>query len=154
VTAIGKIFAQSESRYNGGARVKRQYGSSTVTKFLVGVQGSPASSWVEIDGYGKTPGDRKTFAMSEYARRYGDAKTRELSEMQDILKRFGYEPKHAERLQVEGMGPFELEDRARQTGLGDLKHTHGIRKVSDPAPYVPLFPGQVSLFPPGTRGAL
>ena len=66
MTTTPKIFAVSQSRYNGGVRIKRLYGSSTVTKFLVGVEGSEPSSWREIEGFGKTPGDRKTDAIRRF----------------------------------------------------------------------------------------
>lgn len=65
---MGKLFATSIERYNGGVRIKRLYGSSTVTTFLVGEEGSDASTWKKIQGYGPTPGDRKTFAINVYLR--------------------------------------------------------------------------------------
>lgn len=46
-----KIQLTSASRYNGGIAIKRRWGSSTVTEF-----------YVQIDGDGKTPGERKTYA--------------------------------------------------------------------------------------------
>jgi hypothetical protein len=70
VSAIQKIVAQSYERYNGGARVKRQYGSATVTKFFVEVKGDP-STRAEVVGYGKTPGDRKTHAIEQFMRMRG-----------------------------------------------------------------------------------
>jgi len=69
----GAIFAVSDRRYSGGAAVKRKYGSSTITKFLIGIEGSDASSWKAIEGYGRTPGERKTYALNEYKRLYGQA---------------------------------------------------------------------------------
>ena len=63
--AAGKIIANSYQRYNGGVRVKRQYGSSTVTKFYVyrAEDKDDPSKWMKLDGYGRTPGDRKTDAI-------------------------------------------------------------------------------------------
>ena len=61
-----KVFAVSKNRYNGGIRIKRIYGSSTVTTFLVGVEGSDPLSWQEIEGFGRTPGDRKTDAIRKF----------------------------------------------------------------------------------------
>ena len=58
-----QLFAQSMERYNGGVRIKRQFGSSTVTVFMVGVEGSQPGTWVKIEGYGATPGARKTYAL-------------------------------------------------------------------------------------------
>lgn len=63
---LGRIEATSFSRYNGGVAVKRAYGSSTVTRFYVNYasdRGDP-SKWEEIDGYGRTPGERKTYATA------------------------------------------------------------------------------------------
>ena len=68
-----KIIASSFQRYNGGVKVKRQYGSSTVTRFYVhqaGEEGEPLK-WEVIVGYGKTPGERKTFAIETYKRMKG-----------------------------------------------------------------------------------
>jgi hypothetical protein len=70
MSTIRKIVAQSYERYNGGARVKRQYGSSTVTRFFVEVKGDP-STRMQIEGFGKTPGDRKTFAVQKFMRERG-----------------------------------------------------------------------------------
>ncbi len=67
-----KVVASSTERYNGGVRIKRMYGSSTVTRFFVHFAddaGDP-SKWEKIEGYGKTPGERKTFAMEEFRRRH------------------------------------------------------------------------------------
>jgi hypothetical protein len=62
---MSKIHAVSFERYNGGVRVKRQYGSSTVTRFYVyrdEDQHDP-SKWHTVEGFGPTPGDRKTDAI-------------------------------------------------------------------------------------------
>lgn len=65
------IEASSFQRYNGGVRVKRQYGSSTVTRFYVFFKDErdDPSKWVEIEGYGPTPGDRKTYAINRFVER-------------------------------------------------------------------------------------
>lgn len=60
-----KVIATSIERYNGGIAVKRKYGSSTVTRFLVYYEGS-VESWKNIEAYGPTPGDRKTFAINRF----------------------------------------------------------------------------------------
>lgn len=66
-----KIKLTSADRYNGGVKIKRMYGSSCVTH-----------SWVEVDGklqkdkvvgYGKTPGERKTFAKERFLSTYAGA---------------------------------------------------------------------------------
>lgn len=65
---MGKIIATSFERYNGGAAIKRKYGSSTVTRFYVHREeetNTPAS-WRVIEGYGHTPGDRKTDAIRRF----------------------------------------------------------------------------------------
>jgi hypothetical protein len=61
----GKIIASSFQRYNGGVRIKRLYGSSTVTRFYVFREEdrNDASKWLEVEGFGPTPGDRKTDAI-------------------------------------------------------------------------------------------
>lgn len=63
-----KVVASSFERYNGGAAIKRQYGSSTVTRFYVHFQEDASSpeKWVVITGYGKTPGERKTHAINQF----------------------------------------------------------------------------------------
>jgi hypothetical protein len=65
VSGGSKIVASSYERYNGGAKIKRQYGSSTVTRFYVYREEDKddASKWLKVDGYGPTPGDRKTDAI-------------------------------------------------------------------------------------------
>jgi len=62
---MAAIKAVSFERYNGGAAIKRQYGSSTVTKFYVfrAEDEKDASKYVVVKGYGPTPGDRKTDAI-------------------------------------------------------------------------------------------
>lgn len=65
---MGKIVAVSHERYNGGIAIKRKYGSSTVTRFYVCDSDIPGSA-VLIEGYGPTPGDRKTDAMRKFSAR-------------------------------------------------------------------------------------
>ena len=61
----GKIIASSFQRYNGGVRIKRLHGSSTVTRFYVFREEdrNDASKWLVVEGFGPTPGDRKTDAI-------------------------------------------------------------------------------------------
>lgn len=59
------IKAVSESRYNGGAAIKRKYGSSTVTRFYVWDEKTPNDTKL-IEGFGPTPGDRKTDAIRRF----------------------------------------------------------------------------------------
>lgn len=65
---FGKVEATSKERYNGGARIKRMYGSSTVTRFYVHYKSDrkDPSKWMTIEGYGPTPGDRKTDAIRKF----------------------------------------------------------------------------------------
>jgi hypothetical protein len=60
-----KIVASSFERYNGGVRIKRLYGSSTVTRFYVHFadEANDPSRWLVVEGYGPTPGERKTDAI-------------------------------------------------------------------------------------------
>jgi hypothetical protein len=60
-----KIEAISSSRYNGGVKAKRLYGSSTITTFLVGVVGQ-SEPYTEVTVGGPTPGERKTLAIVKY----------------------------------------------------------------------------------------
>lgn len=68
-----RIEASSYERYNGGARAKRMYGGSTITRFYVhfAEDRNDPSKWEKIEGYGPTPGDRKTYAINEFIRRRG-----------------------------------------------------------------------------------
>lgn len=61
-----KVFAVSKERYRASASEKRLYGGSTITIFIVGYEGSPASEWKDIKGYGPTPGNRKTDAIQKF----------------------------------------------------------------------------------------
>lgn len=61
-----KVFAQSEHRYRASASERRMYGGNTVTQFLVGFEGSAASTWKSIMGYGPTPGERKADAIKKF----------------------------------------------------------------------------------------
>lgn len=63
-----KIIATSFERYNGGIKIKRLHGSSTVTKFYVHFEGADAKDWKVIEAYGPTPGDRKTYAIEKFKR--------------------------------------------------------------------------------------
>jgi len=61
-----KLFASSQYRHRASPSEKLQYGGSTVTEFLVGVEGSDASTWQRIQGYGRLPGNRKTDALNRF----------------------------------------------------------------------------------------
>ena len=65
---MGRIVAVSFERYNGGKSIERKFGSSTVTKFYVYREEyeSDPSQWKVVEGFGPTPGDRKTFAIRRY----------------------------------------------------------------------------------------
>ncbi len=55
-----------------------------------------------------------------------DWEARELKDMEALLKGKGYDPKDAKKLQGEGMGTYELEDRLKKPS--DLERTHGLKK--------------------------
>ncbi len=59
-----KLKAFSKSRYNGGVKAKRLYGSSTITTFFVMREQDEKKPelWVTVEVGGKTPGDRVTAA--------------------------------------------------------------------------------------------
>lgn len=66
----------------------------------------------------------------------------ELHELEAILKKHGYDPKDAKKLNDEGMGPEELEHRIKSTkpgGIGSLEYTHRIHKTKtgSESPYAP-----------------
>lgn len=62
-----KLITISMSRYNGGAAVKRRYGSSTITMFCVyrDVDKDNYSRHVTVDVGGRTPGERSTAAKEK-----------------------------------------------------------------------------------------
>lgn len=62
-----KLKAFSKSRYNGGVKAKRLYGSSTITTFYVmrPEDEKRADLWVTVEVGGKTPGDRITAAKAK-----------------------------------------------------------------------------------------
>lgn len=57
----------SKSRYNGGVKAKRLYGSSTITTFLVmrDIDLQNPEYWVTVEVGGKTPGERATAAKTK-----------------------------------------------------------------------------------------
>ncbi len=61
-----KVFAVSQERWRASAAEKRLYGGSTMTKFLVGFEGSDPSTWRECVAGGATPGDRKAAAIQQF----------------------------------------------------------------------------------------
>jgi hypothetical protein len=68
--AGSKVVATSTERHRASAAERRQYGGDTVTTFFVHFarDGAPsmAYKWEKIDGYGKTPGERKTDAIRRF----------------------------------------------------------------------------------------
>lgn len=59
-----KLKVLSRSRYNGGVKAKRQYGSSTITEFWVyrPEDEDHPNRWAIVVVGGKTPGERATAA--------------------------------------------------------------------------------------------
>ena len=72
-------------------------------------------------------------AMSERGLKPNGSK-HELAEMEELLARAGYDPDDAKKLQREGIGPSELEERLRERG--GLSRTHGLQKSRALAPNV------------------
>lgn len=62
-----KVIAVSMERWNGGIRAKRQYGSSTMTKFVCYYAGDEhnVDRWVYVTTGGTGPSDRKAKAIAE-----------------------------------------------------------------------------------------
>jgi hypothetical protein len=59
-----KIETLTLGRYRASARERRLYGGKTVTVFYVWrvIDGIPEKDSLKVTGYGRTPGERKTFA--------------------------------------------------------------------------------------------
>jgi hypothetical protein len=57
----------SKSRYNGGVKAKRLYGSSTITTFFVmrPEDENKPQFWATVEVGGKTPGERATTAKAK-----------------------------------------------------------------------------------------
>jgi hypothetical protein len=60
-----KLKAISKERYRATAAQRRLYGGKTVTRFWVfrAEDRENHANWVVVDGFGPTPGERKTDAM-------------------------------------------------------------------------------------------
>jgi len=97
-----KIKAVSFERYNGGIAIKRRFGSSTITKFYVSIDGVPDSQRI-VEGYGKTPGERKTYAISSYKATNPDlvAKAPKASTRKAPTKRSTKTPTSVPKVQIE-----------------------------------------------------
>lgn len=56
--------------------------------------------------------------------------------MRTLLSAKGFNPREAERLQAEGMGPGELEGRLRHAAgtVGSLDYTHNLQRITPPRP--------------------
>lgn len=63
-----KLEAHSLNRYRASAAERRQYGGITTTEFIV--TRKDTGEMMTVMGYGKTPGERKTFAMNEARRKW------------------------------------------------------------------------------------
>lgn len=57
----------------------------------------------------------------------------EHKEVAAVLERHGYNPRDAKKLVAEGMGPHEVEQRAKIVGggVGSLEYTHGLARTPD-----------------------
>lgn len=70
-----KLKAISKERYRATAAQRRLYGGKTVTRFCRVEDRENHANWVVVEGFGSTPGERKTDAM-ERARPLLEAKLR------------------------------------------------------------------------------
>jgi hypothetical protein len=77
-----KLVTASKSRYNGGVRAKRLYGSACITTFYVfrPEDKDNPNRWVTIEVGGKTPGERST-----KAKELAEPKIRELLAKEGIV---------------------------------------------------------------------
>ncbi len=68
-----KIIAVSKDRYRASATERRMYGGAAVTYFYVHYadESNDPAKWRVIKGYGKTPGERKTWAMKVFTENQG-----------------------------------------------------------------------------------
>lgn len=64
-----KIIAVSNTRWRASAAEKRLHGGSTVTEFYVTRVDTDETD--TFTGYGKTPGERKTFAIAQARKMWG-----------------------------------------------------------------------------------
>lgn len=63
------VTAISNTRHRASPSERRLHGGSTVTRFYVHFSDAPTGPGNpirEIEGYGPTPGDRKTFAIRKF----------------------------------------------------------------------------------------
>jgi len=94
---------------------------------LYGMSGDYDSElWANLFRQGLTPEKAVEHLVDSAAAFAGDT----LAEMRVILSRYGFDPSAAAALQAEGMGPHELEDRARHKAgtVGSLEHSHNLRR--------------------------
>ncbi len=68
------IKAVSYERYNGGVKVKRLHGSSTVTRFYVyeDKDANDPSKWLKVEAKGTGPADRKKIAIALFQKNKED----------------------------------------------------------------------------------
>jgi hypothetical protein len=61
-----KLKASSTERYRAGAAHKRIHGGNTITVFFVfrPEDEHKPENWAKVEGYGPTPGNRKTDAIA------------------------------------------------------------------------------------------
>ncbi len=64
---MSRLFVVSIDRWNGGAAERRKHGGAgTVTRFLVGYEGTELHTWVKIVGHGASPSTRKAAALAQF----------------------------------------------------------------------------------------
>lgn len=69
-----EVGISSQHRYRASASERRLHGGKTVTQFLIEDPNHEGSArWIDVMGYGATPGERRTDALRRYARKIGVA---------------------------------------------------------------------------------
>lgn len=69
-----EVGISSQHRYRASASERRLWGGKTVTQFLIEDPNHEGSArWIDVMGYGATPGERRTDALRRYARKIGVA---------------------------------------------------------------------------------
>jgi hypothetical protein len=111
------------------------------SRFEEGTPADPTENMSKEDAQKWKSENEKNKDNFKSAASKGEVDERFLREMEGILKKHGYNPKDAKKLQAEGMGPEELEHRIKTTkpgGKGSLEYTHNLKRVkeaaSDPSP--------------------
>ena len=82
------IKAVSYERYNGGVKVKRLHGSSTVTYFYVYDEkdSNDPSKWLKVETKGPTPGERMSIAKDFFRKHLPESHLQSIGEGTSFAK--------------------------------------------------------------------